>query len=491
MSVILLAHDAQGHGSAWRLVPPDKARDADRQLGDRALDAWTDADLVAAVCVPLSPATMHRPSHARVAATTGGPPPPALNGRSFGLAFLVESLGHRLDLAPAGRLACTGEVLTDGTVREVGGIAEKMHALLAFNRSGEPEEAIERVIVPERNVAAARTALGERVPVTGVRTASDAALAAFGEALHAQESAILARRPAAAARRMLELAIADHERFLPWKQVAMLAEVVVAVTSPGTRDHRHALIARDIALRHFGRPTGLENVTWADILAEPPLLRLRLVSHFVQGAADGCVAPWAPVRDQALALIVGKHGEGEARVRGAVGRLLAAWGQYDEACVHLAAAVDDWAAGLHVPETSIPACEWLRAARLADDPLQLAAATGAVEECLAHPEISELSRVHLCLALGRDAALAGDTERARLALAGVTPRNAVAHSVALRWLAIGGLPATPSRAIDQDLVRLARGEAAGPSLADDKYRPDWARIQSFAEGPGAWRHWRY
>lgn len=490
MSVVLLAYDAPRHGSAWTLDGVTLVGADRHPLGDRALAAWDDADLVARVCVPLSPPGPARPGEARQLTSTGGPQPASLNGRSLGLGFLLHSMGQRLGIAPECTLACTGELTTDGVVHVVQGIPEKVQALRGHNRSA--SGAVARLLVPVANYDEARRALaGSGVEVVGVRHAAEAATAAFGPALGQRERAIVAAQPARAARRVLELAVGDHTRFLPWESVEALAASVVAATTPGTTENRHARVARDIAARHFGKPVKLGDVAWSEVLAEPPVLRFKLAAHFVQGANDGCAPDWRQVADDALALADLGEGEGELRVRGAVGRLLAAWARYDEACQQLERAVEAWTSALMVPETSIPACEWLRAARLWGNAGHVARAQRAVGDCLEHDGCSELSRVHLALALGRDAALAGEPQEAGRHLAALVERRTQAEGPAARWMAIARAGEAPEgEGIDRDLVLLSRGEAPGPSFTHPRHEPDWRRIVALGL-PEPWRHWRY
>jgi len=95
-------------------------------------------------------------------------------GPSAGLAYALELL----DLLTPGELtggssvAATGELLTDGTVGAIGGVAQKA---VTVRRAG-----IKVFIVPKANEAEARAHAGKNLQVLGVAT--------FGEALKALAS---------------------------------------------------------------------------------------------------------------------------------------------------------------------------------------------------------------------------------------------------------------------------------------------------------------
>jgi tetratricopeptide (TPR) repeat protein len=123
-----------------------------------------------------------------------------------------------------------------------------------------------------------------------------------------------------------------------------------------------AAFVRDVARRHGGEPARIDGLTDDLLEAFPVEIRLRLLAHMLQSAADGDpgkIPEYAEVCRQELEHRTASLSPGRAVLHGALGRALAAVGRYEDALLPLRQAMEDWQR-LDPASASYPLCELLR-----------------------------------------------------------------------------------------------------------------------------------
>jgi hypothetical protein len=506
-----------GHGSLWRYGGNRAPLEPTARLGAVAVEARTLADVLAANFAVLPAPEVRWPADAVLRALHGEELPASLDGASLGLPCLVLALAERLGMELPGNVCMMGEVTADGRIVEVEGIAEK--ARVVAEQAARPGKlpgggqcpAITTLILPRGNEGEARAVLAaagaQAIQVVAVDSAWQGADAALGTGrLHETVVARLCAHPGPSAERLLEVVLAMRGP-MPWREIAAVAGPVAAKLRGNDDKWFRASVAEAVAARHTGEPRGLPTGSWGWIAGLRPPLGKRLAAHVVQGAADSIVEPWEDTRTDARALLpsLDQCGPEDAEILGAIGRLEAAWGRYEDACSSLRRAVATWGALLRVPDSSIAVCEWLRAARLGSHG-DLADAQAAVVNCYEHPGTSAHSRGFLAVAMGRDAALRpappGSLAEATRWLHSLDTPQGEHQAEALRWLAIAGSEGAEAKLeamgasvkVDLALARMARGDAASEAdiAASPPHAPDLGRLRGWlGDVREIARQWRY
>jgi tetratricopeptide (TPR) repeat protein len=338
-----------------------------------------------------------------------GTPPTALDGASFGLSLALATASHLLDLPMQSTLVASAALHLDGSLGTVDGIARKVrlvmeHApgittfLVAAGQEHEAERARAQLL-GELGLDTASSWL-RIVPVT---TFAEAFAHAFPDALDALRARF--RDPAVAERIAAELhrlALFDTPLVLGWRAVVTCAIALArAVQRPETRARLDTV--RRIAERHAGEGQLMPWPDDAELRTLPRALRLRLLAHVVQSAADAGVDAHAHAR-RALRLVRPplERAAEDAVLLGAAGRALAAAGNEAEAIVTLREATQAWSEIACPHESSHALCELLRLLGMRgqhDEVLALCA--GAATSFLLDPRSPEKSIGYLRVAAGR------------------------------------------------------------------------------------------
>lgn len=334
-----------------------------------------------------------------------------LDGASYGLAMLLGVVSLWQDRPLPGNLCALATVDLEGRLGMVGGLKEKM-ATVATCALG-----VGRVIVaPEQQdeaeqVAAwIRRSLGSSLEVMGDKAqVSDllpAVLPASSEAV--QVMGLGLEEATQLSRDYYMLALEGTSAVLDWRGVKEgTRQVLKALPSqPETDDAKvQAGLAHQIAARHSGDHWLME---WPDepwLAAQPRPLRLTLLAHVVQSAADGSAGLEREYADRALRLVA-PHGEEHAadlKLLGAAGRALASAGVYRKAAETLDRAVRAWFA-LHRPgDASYALSEWLRVLGCmgALAAAEIDAADEWVQRILNNPRTTMIARAFVLLSAGR------------------------------------------------------------------------------------------
>lgn len=455
----LLLAVSRGVGSVWTLAAEGRP-----VVGDAAR-AWRVARRVAARELPLLARPEADEAPVPAAEPLGpGPDDPALDGASFGLAFVLGHWSRLTGVPVAPDLAASATVDEDGRLGRVEGLAEKLAALRAW------APAVRRVVV-----AADQPTVDPPPGLTLVRlgTADEAWPLAFETAaLHAALHAAWAD-PAtadAAARRFFAVALRSPRTHPRWSALAEGSALLAASPEPATR--WRARVAHAIASRHAGAPLLLPDGEPPEPLRRP--FRVALAAHRVQAANDAAEADWRPLADAARALLPapGDEHEDDLRLLGALGRLLGAWGETTRARADLRRAVDGWFA-LDAPgEATYPVSELLRLAGVARDADALAEAEALADRCLVGLGRDASGAAFVALSRGRARCLCGRPDAAdALHAPSVDWADAPIHARAsrLRWLA----RLDPEGGHRADLDHLAARAPREAGLA-----PLWARVEA-------------
>jgi hypothetical protein len=313
--------------------------------------------------------------------------------------------------------------------------------------------------------------------VMGVLSLGEACDRLLGFRGRARAGTLIAPERRAAATTALFDATIDASRLaLDWSLVATIASGLLVHVGDDARAHFELTFVRDVALRHEGYEALL---AWPDEDELAPYssdVRFALLAHAVQSASDGGSDRLGEYATQAEALIGEDASEGALRLRGALGRALAAQGQFDRASASLSATVEAWL-NLRPSEASRALCELLRVEGILGW-AESVARWRERAEALVRPALDDESRRYLDLAIGRALVQIGEPRAALPVLGdeslGARAREHVRASV-LRWharaaraLGDGQLEAKSFAELstlgDSDQLRLAQLDRGLPSV---------------------------
>jgi hypothetical protein len=421
---LLVSVDASG---LWRLTAA-RLHDDDIELRGSAAESARLARRLVMRDLPLygKVDSLHRvptwfaSPFAIFAPAPGCGPTTALDGESYGLSIALATASFELALPTVNGLVASAALRSDGSLVAVDAIGRKVQLVL------EEAPGVTRMLVATGQEAEAIEARDEALQKLGipateswldivpVGTFQEAFAIAFPGALDALK--IRWREPANAARLAKELyrtAIYGTPMVLGWSAVATCASALsTMVEDPEMRAKLEAV--RLIAARHAGAG---ELMAWpdeAELAAVPRSLRLRLLAHVVQSAADaGTKAITHATR--ALSLVHPKleRAPEDAVLLGAVGRAMAAGGADAEAMNALRDAVDAWSEVGSPHESSYPLCELLRLLGIAGRREEvLALCAHEVTDYARDPRSSEKSVGYVRVAAGRALVQIGGAENA-------------------------------------------------------------------------------
>jgi hypothetical protein len=474
--------------SLWSLEPePDTSTDPNtRGLAAAAADAWrTAADSLGVLPVVLRPdldvrsiavrarliVADARPGHQATLGSDVG----ALDGRSFGLAFLAAQVGLTLDIALPADVAMTAQVTSRGAVVRVDYLAEKIGLLHRYAPGI-------RLLVVARSQRddAQGLAAGTGIQVESAATASEALellwpnlvdrFVAFG-ALPEQRQTLITR--------LASLAFGRRGSLHDWSPVYRTAERALECWPLSPEEQRRLRTVQSIALRHESNRGYLtlpaEGEDWHAQMVEPR--RTEYVAQVVQQCADaGTPDPDAVLAFAADALKVRGRSAFPAHlmVLGAVSRLHAARASLQEAIAFSREATQAWLDRDMPDQASHPLTVWLRLAPLAGES-ELRAAQVALATVKAH--VDAIGACYLALAEARSLLMLDDHDRAEALLKPLLdPGGNVPHHVrhsAARWVLRYEGEATLRKAA-HDLLNEHETPESDPQLA-----PRWASARRF------------
>lgn len=249
--------------------------------------------------------------------------------------------------------------------------------------------------------------------VMGVMSLGEAAERLFGlRALALKGDLVPTERRAPARAVLFERSLTRSRLGWDWSFIAAVAIGLARhLDSQDSRARFELDLVRDIARRHTGI-TAL--ILWPDdedLTPYAPEQRLQILSHVVQSAADGDGTAAAEAAGRARQVIGSARSQEALKLLGAVGRALAAVGDYDGAAEALGQALDGWL--VTAPsEASYALCEALRIAGIRGRSDEVKRLQYIADEQV-RPSLGADSTPYVVLALGRALAQVG---RAREAL---------------------------------------------------------------------------
>lgn len=359
-------------------------------------------------------------SFASLALVPGCGPTTALDGESYGLSIALATASLVLELPMVHGLVASAALRADGSLVAVDAIRRKVQLVI------EEAPGVTRILVAAGQEAEAIEARDETlqklgipaaeswVDIVPVGTFQDAFAIAFPGALEALK--LRWREPADASRLAHELyrtAIYGTPMVLGWSAVATCASALSKmVDDPEKRAKLEAV--RLIADRHAGAGELMRWPDEAELAVLPRSLRLRLLAHVVQSAADTGTEAIARAT-RALSFVRHRldRAPEDAMLLGAVGRAMAAGGADVAGMDALHEAVDAWIEVGSPQESSYPLCELLRLLGIAgrrDEVLALCAQQ--VTDYARDPRSSEKSVGYVRVAAGRALVQIGDAENA-------------------------------------------------------------------------------
>lgn len=362
---LLLAYGSGSRGSLWLL----EARDGrgEIMLGPRAQRALDRAVTLVSRELPALVSSQQTRSAWTVARiSTDGES--VLDGDSFGLSMCLAAAARSLGLSSPTGVAATAAVDGDGTLLEVGGLAEKLGVLHEWALG------VETVIVASQQAESARVIteqLQASWQVAPARTVADAIAIAFPNLwtdLTSQWRSLTKLEQTA--RDLQRLARDGSNQLLGWKGIADAAAGIVDRLPDSSPARRDALFAQLVAARHEGQDALLElDREYLAGMRRP--LRLRCLAHVVQSHGD-CADRFEPSIESAasgaLPSAARDDSADDLRLLGALGRTYAAFFRYQEAEVVLRRAVSGWFELGSTSEASYALSELLRVVALAGPP---------------------------------------------------------------------------------------------------------------------------
>lgn len=367
-------------GFAW-VLHSDAARQPSAELGRSARASWDAAALALPRSVPLlwnsvNAAHADEPRLQLVATLVEHGQAPRcsiVQGPSFGLAFFLLQASRVFRTPLPADLVASAAITDDGRIEPVEGLSTK----LGVARASFP--GLRRVLVAASQVEDARAAAAP-LEVIGVASASQALEHVFGGRL----AGLLLAEGADPQRRQelaewfFRFALVGRGELVDWSPVASAAAEALAQWPALSADQRFLLaFAKGIAERHEFNAGELPVPTETWLRSRPAPLRLQLLAHLVQQAAD--VGSPAPGELAALLATFRQPDIHEGhpmawRVEGALARLLAVTGRPTEALERQRGLAHAYFGSLLYADVSFPLTEWFRlAGALGDRPAFVAA----------------------------------------------------------------------------------------------------------------------
>ncbi len=349
--VPLVTITEQGAASIWHLVA-DTRRDGLTPFHPNALRAWQSAIAAIPRSVPLL-WTQIKTQRELQAAYVGGITAPMLDGDSFGVAFALAAFSSAINKPVPAKFVPSATVDNRGNLGPVLGLEAKIKICLDHAPSVR-----EFIVAKAQEHEAEDIAYGKDIKIVAFST--------LGEVLEhvypgLEDILIQAPGKTALTENIFRLAIGRRDKVTYWQPIAHAAKAALESWQDisDNEDMTQKLrLAEAISFRHDGNRGSLQMPpqTWIESLPQP--IRLDVVAHIVQNAAD-CGAP-SPADAQKLAeSFLKDNREANAfpehlRILGALGRLRYAMGEPREALNLQMEAIRGWLDRWEFDEISYP-----------------------------------------------------------------------------------------------------------------------------------------
>ena len=429
-----------GGAALWQLAreasaPPSGAVSFVGSAAETAELAW----LLAARDLPklrtFRPMEAAHDWHAVQIAEAGGGGCKFLNGRSFGLALFLASASRLLERPLPTDLVALGEIDVSGAVRPVDGLPLKLDVIERWAAG------VTRVLVAPGQKDEAQTILerfGSSISVRSVRRLVDAAHAAFPDL---DQETFANWENEASARGTLESlfrqVLHNNSLLLGWASIANTAASLKEYFTDDADARERARFVEAVARRHEGGDDVV--LEWPSdewLSARPRPIRLEIAAHVLQSATDGFDPDLETRIEQAMSLVAVDRSElhaADLTLLGAIGRALAAVGEFERALAVLRKAVDGWLEILDPSGSSHALSELLRVLGVLNRADELdAVQQNQLAQFEAEPTVDLHSRAFMALALGRSLVLCGKPDRGLEQLEGSVIRWDLAFSHVVR-----------------------------------------------------------
>ncbi len=376
-----------------------------------------------------------------------------LDGASYGLAMLLGLASLWQNRPLPHDLCALATVDLEGHLGAVGELKEKMttvatcalgvRRIIVAPEQRREAETVARLI-EEAHPELRLEVLGEWARV------SDLLPHVLPPSPQSEESAPGEEEAVQMARDYYMLALKGSSALLDWSGIREgAARVIQALKKgrPNSEALKQAELAQMIAARHCGVGELIEWPSEVWLGRQPRPLRLELLAHVVQSAADGAADNEREYATRALRQIParGEEHEADLKLLGAIARALAAVGEYEEAKDVLRRALAGWLAIYQAHQASFALSEYLRVLGCLGEGAmgELAAAEDMLQRVLDDPRTEKTSRAFVLLAAGRAHICMGQPAAGVAYLAG--DRDGVKWELThwhlqlsrLRWLARG------------------------------------------------------
>lgn len=350
--VPLLTVTDKGQASIWLLV-------TGRQQGElkefqlKARGAWQQA--VAAI--PRSVPILWNHTQVGVgrdlgAVWAGGGNAPTLDGESFGVSFALAALSTALDLKVPLEFIASATLDSRGNLGRVEGLEQKIEVCATY-----APRVNKFIVAKEQQLEAEEIACG----YPGIQIVACSSLTQVLEEVfpNLEEKLILDPDKVGVAENIFRLGVGRRDKVTYWGPISKAAIAALHRWPHISDDVTQKLkLAAAIGLRHEDNQGTLEMppISWIQSLPQP--IRLDVVAHIVQNAAD-CGAP-SPEDAQELAesFLAGKRDSNafpeHLRILGALGRLKYVTGNASEALSHQLEAIEGWLERWEYDEVSYP-----------------------------------------------------------------------------------------------------------------------------------------
>ena len=340
-------------------------------LGTALRRSWRDAGIAVPRGLPvlwnsMHDATRRAPDITYLASIRQSPGVPDLrypiDGPSFGLAFCLSLASTVLDCPLPGDLVASAAVDAAGNVGPVGGLAVKVAGLIRMAPH------VRRLVVAASQQAEAQAQAGDRLDVVGVTHAAEAVDEAFSGRL----SSLMVAAGHDSDRRdeltssFFRLALMGSDVLVDWAPVRRGAKLALDSWQDLPDDRRYDLeFAHAVAARHDANAgvIGLPPAGW--LAGRPRMVRVQVIAHLVQQAADTGAPDPSLIEPHAVALLdhdMAESSGAELRLRGALARLEAVTGRARQAHDVQRRLAHAFAAIYADADIAYPLAEWARLA---------------------------------------------------------------------------------------------------------------------------------
>lgn len=395
--------------TVWHLHPHESAVPT-TALGADARASWRNAGIALPRSLPVlwrnvHDATRDAPIVRRLCATLSAPGfeqrDAFVDGPSFGLAFFLVLASSVLECPVPGDVLASAGIDAFGRLSAVDGLAQKIDGILELTPS------VTRVVVAADQAQRASELARGRLDIVGAKNAAEALDRIFGEGLSRLlvDAGSNPERRAELTSSFFRLALVGRGAAIDWSPVARGADQALRTwTDLGPEPRYQLQFARAVAARHESNDGELPLPDPAWLAGQPRVLRVQLLSHLVQQAADAGVPDAAAVEAlvaPAIEPVLTEAFVPQLRLHGALCRLWSLTGRARQALRDQERLAYALGAVYATAEVSFPLSEWFRLAGALGDTASLARACEFREQMLTHGGFGEHGTPYVDLAWAR------------------------------------------------------------------------------------------